>query len=123
MITLRTIKGTALTYDEMDRNLSQYFFSSSLHGSGAELRLHYTGSNNLDETNVDSDSIEWEGLSIDCLIVIESNDEGDHHPIRLETTVDVLFHPESVYFGSFWYGVAILEDEEARQRRKTVLSK
>ena len=50
-IKLRTNKGTALTYDEMDRNLSQYFFSSSLHGSGAELRLHYTGSNNLDTPN------------------------------------------------------------------------
>ena len=64
MITLRTIKGTALTYDEMDRNLSQYFFSSSLHGSGAELRLHYTGSNNLDETNVDYGPDRYQSIAL-----------------------------------------------------------
>lgn len=64
MITLRTIKGTALTYDEMDRNLSQYFFSSSLHGSGAELRLHYTGSSNLDETNVDYGPDRYQSIAL-----------------------------------------------------------
>ena len=47
-IILRTLKGSALTYEEMDRNLSQYFYSSSVHDSGTELRLHFTGSSTLD---------------------------------------------------------------------------
>ena len=47
-IILRTLKGSALTYEEMDRNLSQYFYSSSIHDSGTELRLHFTGSSTLD---------------------------------------------------------------------------
>ncbi len=64
MITLRTIKGTALTYDEMDRNLSQYFFSSSLHGSGAELRLHYTGSSNLDEVDEDYGPDRYQSIAL-----------------------------------------------------------
>jgi hypothetical protein len=41
-ITLRNIKGSALTYAEMDQNLSSFFYSASL--SGADLLLHYTGS-------------------------------------------------------------------------------
>ena len=49
-IVLRTNKGSALTYDEMDRNQSQFFYSSSLVDDGATLRLHYTGSDNLDTT-------------------------------------------------------------------------
>ena len=52
-IILRTNKGQALTYDEMDRNQSQFFYSSSLHSSGAKLRLHYTGSDNLDTATED----------------------------------------------------------------------
>lgn len=47
-VTLRTIKGSALTYDEMDRNQAQFFYSSSVHDSNSKLRLHYTGSENLD---------------------------------------------------------------------------
>lgn len=47
-ITLRLNKGSALTYQEMDKNLSQYFYSSSLHDNGNTLRLHYTGSSALD---------------------------------------------------------------------------
>lgn len=47
-IVLRTLKGQALTYAEMDRNLSQYYYSSSLHNENTKLRLHFTGSNSLD---------------------------------------------------------------------------
>lgn len=49
-IVLRTNKGSALTYDEMDRNQSQFFYSSSKSPDGLKLRLHYTGSDNLDTT-------------------------------------------------------------------------
>ena len=52
-IILRTLKGSALTYEEMDRNFSQYFYSSSVHDSGTELRLHYTGSDSLDTATED----------------------------------------------------------------------
>lgn len=44
-ITLRTNKGSALTYDEMDKNFSQYFYSASR--SGNLMTLYYTGSTNL----------------------------------------------------------------------------
>jgi hypothetical protein len=47
-IVLRTNKGSALTYDEMDRNLSQFFYSGSVSPDGASLRLHFTGSDALD---------------------------------------------------------------------------
>lgn len=47
-IILRTLKGSALTYEEMDRNMSQFFYSSSLHNEGTTLRLWFTGSNSLD---------------------------------------------------------------------------
>ncbi len=49
-IILRTNKGSALTYDEMDRNQSQFFYSSSLQDNNGTLRLHYTGSVSLDTT-------------------------------------------------------------------------
>jgi len=48
-IVLRVNKGSALTYDEMDRNQSQFFYSSSLHTQNTILRLHYTGSSALNE--------------------------------------------------------------------------
>jgi len=38
-ITLRNVKGSALTYAEMDKNLSSFFYSASL--SGTDLLLHY----------------------------------------------------------------------------------
>lgn len=44
-ITLRTNKGSALTYDEMDKNFSQYFYSASR--AGNIMTLYYTGSTNL----------------------------------------------------------------------------
>jgi len=44
-ITLRNVKGTALTYAEMDQNLSSFFYSASL--SSTDLLLHYTGSSVL----------------------------------------------------------------------------
>lgn len=52
-IVLRVNKGSALTYDEMDRNQSQFYFSSSLHQDGSQLRLHYTGSVALADGGVD----------------------------------------------------------------------
>jgi len=52
-IILRVNKGSALTYDEMDRNQAQFFYSSSLRNSGQTMRLHYTGSNALDLAGVD----------------------------------------------------------------------
>jgi hypothetical protein len=44
-IKLRTLKGTALTYEELDRNFSQYFYSASV--DGTNLNLWYTGSSAL----------------------------------------------------------------------------
>lgn len=41
-ITLRNVKGSALTYAEMDKNFSSFFYSASL--SSTNLLLHYTGS-------------------------------------------------------------------------------
>ena len=45
-IVLRVNKGSALTYDEMDKNQSQFYYSSSLNGTN-ELRLHLSGSAGL----------------------------------------------------------------------------
>lgn len=44
-IVFRNVKGTALTYTEMDRNQAQFFYSASV-AAGA-LKLHYTGSSIL----------------------------------------------------------------------------
>jgi len=52
-IVLRVNKGSALTYDEMDRNQSQFYYSSSTDPSGTQLRLHYSGSNSLNGSGVD----------------------------------------------------------------------
>ena len=52
-IVLRINKGSALTYDEMDRNQSQFFYSSSLDPTGTKMRLFYTGSSALNETGLD----------------------------------------------------------------------
>lgn len=47
-IVLRVNKGSALTYDEMDKNQSQFYYSSSVHGTtGEQLRLHISGSGAL----------------------------------------------------------------------------
>lgn len=46
-ITLRTNKATALTYNEMDKNLSQYYYSSSVDNNTTEIRLYLTGSTSL----------------------------------------------------------------------------
>ena len=43
-ITLRSNKGTALTYDELDVNFSSVFYSASLSSDLTNLSLHYTGS-------------------------------------------------------------------------------
>lgn len=48
-IILRTVKGTSLTYEEMDGNLSQFAYSGSVVKIADQhtLYLHYTGSNGL----------------------------------------------------------------------------
>lgn len=46
-ITFRANKGTALSYTEMDQNLGQFFYSSSVSNDGTALVLHYTGSANV----------------------------------------------------------------------------
>lgn len=43
-ITLRVNKGAALSYNEMDVNLSSFFYSASLSNTNSTLTLHYTGS-------------------------------------------------------------------------------
>ena len=43
-ITLRTNKGSALSYEELDINFQSFFYSASVPADGSELRLHYTGS-------------------------------------------------------------------------------
>ena len=43
-ITLRNIKGAALTYEELDLNFHEYFYSASVSSDGKQLSLHYTGS-------------------------------------------------------------------------------
>ena len=43
-ITLRTNKGTALSYDELDVNFSSVFYSASLSSDLSQLSLYYTGS-------------------------------------------------------------------------------
>ena len=43
-ITLRSNKGTALTYDELDVNFSSVFYSASLSSDLSQLSLYYTGS-------------------------------------------------------------------------------
>ena len=43
-ITLRNNKGTALSYEEMDINLSSFFYSASVSSDAKQLSLHYTGS-------------------------------------------------------------------------------
>ena len=63
-IILRTLKGSALTYEEMDRNMSQYFYSSSVHSSGTELRLHYTGSDSLDTPSEDYGPTRYQAVAI-----------------------------------------------------------
>jgi microcystin-dependent protein len=46
-ITLRTEKGTALTYAEMDKNFSSFFYSASVDYDTDLLQLWYTGSVDL----------------------------------------------------------------------------
>ena len=41
-IVFRNVKGSALTYTEMDRNQAQFFYSASV--AASTLKLHYTGS-------------------------------------------------------------------------------
>ena len=51
-ITFRANKGQALTYGEMDTNLGNFFYSSSVSNNGTVLNLHYTGSSDVPVTNI-----------------------------------------------------------------------
>jgi len=42
-IVFRNVKGSALTYTEMDRNLAQFFYSASMSETTSTLKLHYNG--------------------------------------------------------------------------------
>ena len=43
-ITLRNNKGSSLTYEELDLNFHNLFYSASVSSDGKQLTLHYTGS-------------------------------------------------------------------------------
>ena len=92
-IVLRTNKGSALTYDEMDRNQSQFFYSSSKSPDGLKLRLHYTGSDNLDTTEgvqvVDYGPTRYHEISFPVFQseIPDSNVAGDNTQIQFNTTV------------------------------------
>ena len=43
-ITLRNVKGSALSYTELDLNFHNFFYSASVSSDGKQLSLHYTGS-------------------------------------------------------------------------------
>ena len=43
-ITLRNVKGSALSYQELDLNFHNFFYSASVSSDGKQLTLHYTGS-------------------------------------------------------------------------------
>lgn len=43
-ITLRNVKGSALSYEEIDLNFHSFFYSASVSSDGKQLTLHYTGS-------------------------------------------------------------------------------
>jgi len=87
-IVLRTNKGSALTYDEMDRNQSQFFYSSSKSPDGLKLRLHYTGSDNLD-TTVDFGPTRYHEVSFPVFEseVPDSNVAGNNSEIQFNRTV------------------------------------
>ena len=86
-IVLRTNKGSALTYDEMDRNQSQFFYSSSKSPDGLKLRLHYTGSDNLD-TAEDFGPTRYHEVSFPVFEseVPDSNVAGDNSQIQFNRT-------------------------------------
>lgn len=52
-IKLRVNQPQALTYNEMDRNFSSFFYSASVDTTTATLRLHYTGSTSLNTVGED----------------------------------------------------------------------
>ena len=52
-IKLRVNQSQALTYNEMDRNFSSFFYSASVDTTTATLRLHYTGSTSLNTVGED----------------------------------------------------------------------
>ena len=41
-ITLRKNKGSALSYEELDINFHEYFYSASVSSDSKQLTLHYT---------------------------------------------------------------------------------
>jgi hypothetical protein len=103
-IVLRTNKGSALTYDEMDRNQSQFFYSSSLVDDGATLRLHYTGSDNLDTTEglqvVDYGPTRYQDIpfpQFDISNIPQSNVAGQANEIQFRDDVNDDFGADSLF--------------------------
>ncbi len=103
-IVLRTNKGSALTYDEMDRNQSQFFYSSSLVDDGATLRLHYTGSDNLDITEglqvVDYGPTRYQDIpfpQFDVSNIPQSNVAGQANEIQFRDDVNDDFGADSLF--------------------------
>jgi len=97
-IILRTNKGSALSYDEMDRNQAQFFYSSSKSPDGLKLRLHYTGSDNLD-TTVDFGPTRFHEISFPVFEseVPDSNVAGDNTQIQFNNNGDFGADPLFVF--------------------------
>lgn len=83
-IVLRTNKGSALTYAEMDRNQSQFFYSSSISPDGTKLRLHYTGSDALDLPGEDYGPTRYQEIQFPStdITLPEASAAGDNKQIQ-----------------------------------------
>ena len=51
-ITLRNVKGSALSYTELDVNFCSFFYSASVPADSSSLSLHYTGSTGIQSAGV-----------------------------------------------------------------------
>ena len=103
-IVLRTNKGSALTYDEMDRNQSQFFYSSSLVDNGTTLRLHYTGSDSLDMVEgiqtVDYGPTRYQDIpfpQFDVSTLPQSNVAGQKNEIQFRDNINDDFGADSLF--------------------------
>lgn len=96
-----------MTYDEMDRNQSQFFFSSSLHSSGTKLRLHFTGSDSLDTATEDYGPTRYQEIQLPSqdIEIPEAIAAGNHTEIQFNYSgsfgADSLFtfNPDKNYLG------------------------
>ena len=88
-ITLRNVKGSELTYSEMDTNLESYYYSSSL--SGNTLSLHTTGSDthSIDlsslQTSTDTGSFYYSSSISGDTITFKQGD-GTTESVTVDTT-------------------------------------